>query len=210
MKWIKTFISHKESIKIVDVSNLSDLMESLNIWQDVLLSSVSAEKVDIFQELKLPVDDFKSILDIKILSDNVSFINSLSSLGLKKSQIQDSEDFESFINKPCKFMLIYDSNSNELENPEYILFQTWNSAMKKWDDCNLFKINDKIEKFYNKLSSKTIEIVDGDQKYIYSTSNGNDWELQNLNLQNDIYTRFFTKEDLQNLIEDRKLSINII
>lgn len=210
MKWIKRYLSYKESLKMVDVSNLSDLMESLSIWEDVLLSSVSAEKVDIYQTLKLPIDEFKSSLDMKSLSDNVSFINSLSSLNLKKSQIQNSDDFESFINKPCKFMLIYDSNSNELENPEYILFQTWNDTLKKWSDCDLFKINDKIEKFYNKLSSKTIEIVDGDQKYIYSTSNGNDWELQNLQAQNDIYTRFFTKKDLQDLIEERKLSINII
>ena len=69
-----------------------------------------------------PFDEFKSSLDMKSLSNNVSFINSLSSLSLKKSQIQNSDDFESFINKPCKFMFIYDSNSNELENPEYILF----------------------------------------------------------------------------------------
>ena len=55
MKWIKRYLSYKESQKMVDVSNLSDLMESLSIWEDVLLSSVSAEKVDIYQTLKLPI-----------------------------------------------------------------------------------------------------------------------------------------------------------
>ena len=55
MKWIKRYLSYKESLKMVDVSNLSDLMESLSIWEDVLLSSVSAEKVDIYQTLKLPI-----------------------------------------------------------------------------------------------------------------------------------------------------------
>jgi hypothetical protein len=59
-------------------------------------------------------------------------------------------------------MLIYDINSNELENPEFILFQVYNSTLQKWEETKLFKIKDDIKKFFDKLTSRTIEVVDGD------------------------------------------------
>jgi hypothetical protein len=209
MKWIKAFKKYQESLHIDLTFDQIDLMESLNIWHDVLLTSISAEKVDLLNTIKLP-EEFKDKLDIDTLSDNIEFINSLSSIGLKKSPIQNTDDFETFVNKPCKFMFLYDFNSNELENPEYILFQTWNETLKKWDETKLFKVKDDVKKFYDKLTSRTIEIVDGEDNYIYSTSNGNDWNLQNVDKQNDIYKKFFRKEELQKLLDDKKVTLNII
>jgi len=209
MKWIKAFKKYQESLHIDLTFDQIDLMESLNIWHDVLLTSISAEKVDLLGTIKLP-EEFKDKLDIDKLSDNIEFINSLSSIGLKKSPIQNTDDFETFVNKPCKFMFLYDFNSNELENPEYILFQTWNETLKKWDETKLFKVKDDVKKFYDKLTSRTIEIVDGEENYIYSTSNGNDWNLQNVDKQNDTYQRSFRKEDLQKLLDDKKVTLNII
>ena len=149
-------------------------------------------------------------MDIDLLSDNTEFINSLSSIGLKKSPVQNTDDFQTFVNKPCKFMLIYDFNSSELENPEYIIFQTWNETLKKWEDAKLYEVNDDIKKFYDKLTSKTIEIIDGTENYIYTTSNGNDWVLQNSQSQNDKYLKSFRKEDLQKLLDENQVKINII
>jgi len=209
MKWIKAFKKYQESLHIDLTFDQIDLMESLNIWHDVLLTSISAEKVDFLGTIKLP-EEFKDKLDIDTLSDNIEFINSLSSIGLKKSPIQNTDDFETFVNKPCKFMFLYDFNSNELENPEYILFQTWNETLKKWDETKLFKVKDDVKKFYDKLTSRTIEIVDGEENYIYSTSNGNDWNLQNVDKQNDTYQKSFRKEDLQKLLDDKKVTLNII
>jgi len=209
MKWIKKFKKYQESLHIDLTFDQIDLMESLNIWHDVLLTSISAEKVDFLGTIKLP-EEFKDKLDIDTLSDNIEFINSLSSIGLKKSPIQNTDDFETFVNKPCKFMFLYDFNSNELENPEYILFQTWNETLKKWDEAKLFKVKDDVKKFYDKLTSRTIEIVDGEENYIYSTSNGNDWNLQNVDKQNDTYQKSFRKEDLQKLLDDKKVTLNII
>ena len=209
MKWIKGFKKYKESLHIDLTFDQIDLMESLNIWHDVLLTSISAEKVDLLSTIKLP-DEFKDKLDLDTLSENNEFINSLSSIGLKKSPIQNSDDFQTFVNKPCRFMFLYDFNSNELENPEYILFQTWNETLKKWDETKLFKVKDDIKKFYDKLTSRTIEIVDGDENYIYSTSNGNDWELQNSDKSNDIYKKTFRKEELQKILDDNKVTLNII
>jgi|GEM_PF-2820265 len=209
MRWIKGFKKYKESLHIDLTYNQIDLMESLNIWHDVLMTSISAERVDLITTIKLS-DDFKNKLDLDILSDNTEFINSLSSIGLKKSTIQNSDDFQTFVNKPCKFMFLYDFNSSELENPEYILFQTWNETLKKWDETKLFKVKDDIKKFYDKLTSRTIEIVDGDQNYIYSTSNGNDWELQNSDKSNDVYKKTFRKEELQEILDNNKVTLNII
>ena len=209
MKWIKGFKKYKESLHIDLTFDQIDLMESLNIWHDVLLTSISAEKVDLLSTIKLP-DEFKDKLDLDTLSENNEFINSLSSIGLKKSPIQNSDDFQTFVNKPCRFMFLYDFNSNELENPEYILFQTWNETLKKWDETKLFKVKDDIKKFYDKLTSRTIEIVDGEENYIYSTSNGNDWELQNSDKSNDVYKKTFRKEELQKILDDNKVTLNII
>ena len=159
MKWINSFEKFKESLQIDLFYNQIDLMESLSIWHDVLLKSVSADEVDLQRTLNLSVD-FENISDINYLSDNVEFINSLTSIGLKKSAIQNTEDFQTFINKPCKFIFLYDFNTtSELEKPEYIIFQYWNETIKEWTPLKLYKVNDDIKKFYDKLTSKTIEIV---------------------------------------------------
>jgi hypothetical protein len=187
-----------------------DILESMNIWHDVLLSAISAEEKDIFDTLKLPKDFYNGRLTLDFLSNNIEFINSLSSLALKKSPVQNTEEYQTFVNKPCKWMFIYDISSNELENPLYIAFQVWNETIKEWEDVKLFKINGDVKKFYDKLSSKTIEVTDGDENYIYITSDGNTWELQNLDKENDVYKRFFRKDELQSLLNDRKVTVSII
>jgi hypothetical protein len=210
MKWLKTYKQHNESI-VIDLQYQSiDLMESLNIWHDVLLNAISAEELDIFDKFSLPKDMYSGKLDLDYLVDNIEFINSLSSIGLKKSAIQNTDDHQTFLNKPCKFMFVYNAESNELENPVYIIFQVWNETLNKWEDVKLYKVNDDVKKFYDKLSSKTIEIIDGDENYIYQTSNGSDWELQNLKKENDIYQRYFRKEQLQQLLSDRNIKLTII
>ena len=205
---IKNFREFKESL--IFNSNNSDLLESLKVWHDLILSSIGANLVDIFSELNLPKEEFQKILDVDVLSKNVDFFNSLNSLGLKFSPIQRSDDFQTFVNKPCKFMMIYDFRANELENPNYILFQTYNDSLKKWDDAKLYSIEEDIKKFYDKLTSKTIEISDGGENYIYITSNGNDWELQNSDKENDVFKRFLRKEELEEVINSENPTINII
>lgn len=204
MKYIRSFNVYKESIHI---DKYQDILESLNIWHDILLSSINAELVDIHDVLKLPKD---SNLNIDFLSNSIEFLNSLSSIGLKKSQITNTDDLQTFLNKPCKFILIYDLSSNELENPEFILFQSYNETLKIWEESKLYKIKDDIKKFFDKLTSKTIEIIDNDIKYIYTTSNGNEWLLQNLDVKNDIYLKYFRKDDLQKVINKRNPTFNII
>jgi hypothetical protein len=142
MRVIKSYNKFKESLVIDLMMSSVDILESMNIWHDVLLSAISAEEKDIFDTLKLSKDFYNDRLSLDFLSSNIEFINSLSSIALKKSQIQSTDDFQTFVNKPCKFMFIYGIESNELENPIYIAFQTWNETLKERDDVKLFKIKD--------------------------------------------------------------------
>lgn len=107
-------------------------------------------------------------------------------------------------------MFLYDINSNELENPVYIMMQVYNDTLSSWDTLKIYKIQDDVKKFYDKLTSRTIEIVDGDQNFIYTTSNGNEWVLQNKDVENDVYKQTFRKEELEDLVKDRKIKINVI
>jgi len=208
MKWIKSYNSYKESIKIdLEYSNIK---ESLNVWYSSLLSAIDAEEQDIYSTLHLPIDDFKDNLDIDFLSENIEFINSLTSIGLKKSSVENTETYETFLNKPCKFMLLFNFDSNELENPEYILFQNWNETTESWSETRLYKVNEDIKRFYDKLTSKTVEIVDGDNSYIYSSDNaGNEWVLQNIDKQNDTYKKVFRDKDFDDFLTKSKSKIII-
>ena len=210
MRYIKTYKKFQESI-VIDLSlgNVSDVLESLTIWHDALLNSVRAEEKDIFSTLKLSTD-FRDRLNFDDLHDSVEFINSLSSIALKKSAVENSEDYQTFLNKPCKFMFLYNIDSNELENPQYLLFQTWNELNSNWEGLKLYKINDDVKKFYDKLTSRTIEITDGDQNFIYQTSNGNEWVLQNVDKENDTYKKTFRREELQELLKEKNVTVNIL
>ena len=208
MKWIKYFKNYKESLLInIEISG-SDVMESLNMLEDVLLNSIDAKEVDLFDTLKVDKNLLDNKLNLDDLFNNVDFINSLTSLSLKKSNLEDTNSYQTFLTRPSKFMFIYGNNQNELENPIYILFQIKDGD--QWQQTKLYKIGNDIKRFYDKLSSRTIEIVDGDENYIYTTSNGNDWELQNSNKANDIYKNNFRKEEIMKLIDDRNLKLNFI
>jgi len=211
MKTIKTYKQFKESI-LVDLAyqDVIELVESLTIWHDALLSSISAEEVDMFDTFNLPVDDFKDKLDLDALKNNVEFINSLSSIALKKSALQHSDDYSTFLNKPCKFMFIYGINRNELENPDYLLFQSWNETLDKWEEVKCYRVLGDIKRFYDKISSKTIEIFDGSENYIYQTSNGNEWVLQNAEKENDTFRKVFRREEFDDFLFNSKYKINVL
>jgi hypothetical protein len=213
MKYLKKYTTYKESI-MVDLmfQNMVELLESLTIWHDALLSSIAAEEVDIYETFNLPVEEYKDKLDLDFLEDHVEFINSLSSIALKKSVLQHSDDYSTFINKPCKFMFIYGINRNELENPEYLLFQSWQETLEKWDDVKCYKVNENIQRFYDKLSSRTIELIDtvSGENYIYNISNANEWVLQNSEKENDTYKKVFRKEELEDFLKNNKIKVEVL
>ena len=215
MRWLKDFRKYQESIvRDMGVARVGDLLESLSVWHDTLLTAINAEEVeDVINFLELPKG---TKMDLDFLcgggdrNPDEEFVKSLTSKKMKKSEVQNTEDYETFLNKPCKFMFIYNEESNELENPLYLMLQTWNESLDEWSDAKLYKVKGDAKKFYDKLSSKTIEVIDGDENYIYTTSNGNEWTLKNSEKENDVWKKVFRKEDLQKLVDDRKVSITII
>lgn len=210
MKYLKSYNTYQESLKL-DVSIINvDINESLGVYYENILKSIGAEEVNIFDVFSLPKDQFVDKLNLDVLTANPEFIHSLSSIGLKKSGLQNTDELETFASKPCRFMLIYRVEANELENPDYIIFQSWNETIDKWDDTKLYKMVGKnIQKFYDKLSSRIIEIDYNGEKYLYQSDNKNEWILQN-NKESDKFRKYFRKEEFEKFINDNKFKINII
>jgi len=208
MKFIKKYKHFNESI-LMDMSkqNLSDLLESLSIWQDNLLDSVKAIEININDVLK----DIKITDDLEILSSDPNFIEKLSFVGLKKSELQNTNDYDTFIKKKIYFVPIFDIDANELMNPKFLLIQTFNETLNKLNPIKLFSINDDIKKFYDKLTSRVIEIFYDEKNYIYKTGNsGNNWELQNIKEENDMFKKFINSEDLEKISKMKNIKIHII
>lgn len=202
MKYLKNYKSYLESNQFG-----IDINESLGMFYDNILKSVGSEEVNMYDTFKIDEERF-SDMDLSELSDNVDFINSLTKINLKKSNLENTEDFETFINKPCRFMMIYDIEANELENPQYLLIESWNDAIKKWQEPKLYKINGDIKLFYDKISSKVIEIEHNGNNYIYQSSNKNEWILQNKS-EDDMFKSYFRKDELEEFIKSNNLSINV-
>jgi len=207
MKYLKSFKKYTESLEFtIDILNL-DLNESLNLFYENILKSVGSEEVDFYDTLKLQKDDKMSRPDLDMINKSPEFVYSLSSIGLKNSALQSTDDYETFVTTPCRFVMIFRIEASDIENPEYILFQTWNGD--KWDNLKLYKINGDIKNFYDKLSSKVIEIIDGENNYIYQSANRNEWVLQNLEAMNDKFKKYFRKDEFQKFINDNKFKIDI-
>ena len=211
MNFIKNYKSFLESI-VIDISVIQlDINESLGMVYDSIFKSIGAEEVeDVYSVLNLPKEDWSS-LDLDFLNEHPEFIHSLSSLGLKKSKLTNTDEFETFLNKPCRFFLIHKIEANEdLENPDFILIQSLNEPINKWETTKMYKLNGDIKNFYDKLSSKKIVVDDDGKEYIYSTSNGNEWNLENQDLSDDIYKNYFRKDEFEKLINGRNVTIRII
>jgi len=215
MKRIKSYNKFKESLVIdLSIQNVEDLLESLTIFQDALLAAIGAEEVDIYDKLKLPKVDFSDKMDLDILADNVEFINSLSSIRLKKSPIQYSKDFQTFLNRQCKFMFIYDvTNTHELQDPIYLMIQDWedeqDGGIGRWNPVKIYKVK-YGGKFYDALTFRVIVINDGGEEYTYETSNGNEWVSLYKDKVNDIYKDVMRKEELQQLLKTRNATVSIL
>ncbi len=180
------------------------IKESLNIWYDSLLNSINAEEVDI-NTLNLG----KINTDLHILNNDKKFIDLLSKSGLKKSDMEDSTNYETFLSTPCRFMFISDIKASELQTPYYLLMQIYNQSLGQYETTKCYKINADIKNFYDQLSTKTISVEDNGSHYIYDTSNSNEWTLTSNN-SNDTYKNIFRKEDLENIIKTRNAKIKTV
>lgn len=208
-KKLKSYKQFFDSLQIDLSVELIDINESLGLMYDNILKSIGAEEMSVIQTFKLP-ENYEEKLDLDYLHDDIVFINSLASIGLKKSQLQNSEDYETYLSRPCRFMMIYNVESNELENPVFILIQSWSDSLKRWEGLKLYKFNGDVKKFYDKLSSKIIEIELGEDKFIYNSTNKNEWILQNSDKENKKFKKYLRREELEDLLKDKRIKLRIV
>lgn len=191
MRYIKTL----ESFKIEEPKTMSELLEKLSVVEQNILDSIKAEPVNIesFFNGELPTNDLESLIN------NTEFNELLKVKGLTRGNIELTDDYETFLLSPFKYLLIKDKAKSELHNPDYIVLQTFNSTQQKWNNIKLYQINGDFKNFYDKLTNRTIEIKHDGKTYLYQTSNKNEWELTNQK-GDDNFPRFLRKEQLLKII----------
>lgn len=191
MRFIKTY----ESFKVEEPKTMSELLEKLSVVEKNIMDSIEADPIDnkIFFNTDLDISDIDS------LSNNSEFSKLLKIKGLSKSNVEHTDDYETFLLSPFKYILLRDVDKNNLQDPDFIILQTFNSTEQDWNEIRVYKVNGNFRNFYDKLSNRTIELTDGKDNYIYSTSNKNEWELVNHN-GNETFPKYIRKEDLLNLI----------
>jgi glutamate synthase domain-containing protein 1 len=198
-----------ESISFINI----EILESLVTSTDKLLKLIDAKEVNLFDTFKLNRDNFDADFDINFLYENKDFEKYLSKNELKKTELDSTEDFETFLEKTydVRFFNIHGLEQSELEKPQYIILQSKPKEEKKWNPVRCYTVNNEMRKFYDEMTSKTIELVNGDVKFIYVTSNsGNDWALQNLEDKTNIYKDILTAEEIKRILLDAAVKMTVI
>lgn len=214
MKRIKnynTFIFESAS-EMVEIFNDTDILESIVTDSDALLNSIKAKEVDLFQAFEFSPDDIESNFSIEELYDNKPFNDSINNKEYKKIELESTEETETFIEDTIvvKFFSVYEKNASELEQPEYIIYQSKKKSDSEWEPVKCYKVNDDMKHFYDKLTNKSVEIKKGDKTYLYSTSNsGNDWQLQAQEEEGN-FKEFMSNDDIKAILLDDDVSITIL
>ena len=208
------FESILENIPMVsDIAIELDILESIVTDSEALLKSIEAVEVDLYTTFHLDPDLMKNDYNIQELYDNENFNKGLEKHGYKKNELESTEESDTFIEETIhiKFFSIYKKKQSELEQPKYIIYQS-NSGSKN-DTVKAYKVNGDMNRFYTKLTNKSIEIEKGDKTYIYNTSNsGNNWLLQKHqdNQDTKIFKDDMSNDDIKGILIDDDVSITII
>jgi len=197
---------------MVEIFNDADILESIVTDSDALLNSIKAKEVDLFQAFEFSPDDIESNFSIEELYDNKPFNDSINNKEYKKIELESTEETETFIEDTIvvKFFSVYEKNASELEQPEYIIYQSKKKSDSEWEPVKCYKVNDDMKHFYDKLTNKSVEIKKGDKTYLYSTSNsGNDWQLQAQEEEGN-FKEFMSNDDIKAILLDDDVSITIL
>lgn len=191
MKFIKTL----ESFKLEEPKTMSELLEKLSVVEQNILDSIKAEQINIegFFNKKLPTNNLENLIN------NTEFNGLLRVKGLTRGNVEQTDDYETFLLTPFKYLLIKAKEKSELHNPDFIVLQTFNPTEQNWNKLKMYKINGDFKNFYDKLTNRTIEIEHGGKNYLYQTSNKNQWELTNQE-ETDQFPKYLRKEQLLKII----------
>lgn len=180
---------------------LEYIKEAITTDVDELLNSINDEKTDFFT-LKLSNDDYINET-IDELYDDPNFNKQLFKNNLKKGNIESTMDFESFLKKniDMKFFFLYSRNETVLDNPNLLILQYYKND--KWYPIEIYKIKDKVDDFYDKLTAKTIKLIYDNVTYIYQTSNsGNNWLLKDKDKKSEKFKDNLETEEIKILIKN--------
>lgn len=181
---------------------------SFNVDIESLLS-ILGEKIDLFKTFKIDKDQIAENDDINKIYNNNDFNNRLKKNELKKGKLEDTSYDETLLDKNTilKFFFLYNKESIELEEPEFIILQYIKNGVR--GDVIAYTNKDNINDFYEKLTDASIELTNGKDTYLYKTTNGgNNWEMKNVQMEDDEMKGDLDKEELKNLI--KKLNLKIV
>lgn len=180
---------------------LQYIKESITTDIDDLLNSIKEKKVD-FYSIGLSNDNYIN-KSIDFIYDEADFNKKLFEKELKKGEIESTIDIENFLRKDIdiKFFFLYDRDNSILDDPEYLILQYYKND--KWNPIEIYLIKGDVDKFYEKLTAKTIKLTKDEVTYIYYTSNsGNNWILKNKEKKNTTFKENLETDDIKNLIRN--------
>lgn len=188
MKYISTFDEFDEN-----KHEFTNIKTNIND----IISKSDLEYVDITKLFKLDKNYVNNTLSF--ISKDSTFINTLSSLGLKKSNIEHSIYYQTFLDDNISWLFIYNINDNNLTEPRYIIIESDNK-IKMYKNTN-------IKKFFDNISTKTITVNYNNKDYIYTTYDANTWELENRK-ENKVCKKELNNDELYELLNNKDITIN--
>lgn len=216
MRHLLNFATFNESVnqeEMLTAFRDADILESIVTDTNELLTSIKAEEVDMFTDIGLPADTLPAGSSIEDLFDNAEFNKRLSMKKLWKNFVEYSNESETFLDETIhvKFFTVHEAGKSQLERPVYIVYQSRKDD-SGWEDIKCYRVNDDMRKFYDKLSSKTIELKANGKSYVYTTSNCADWTL--MKNDDDQDTRKFkdnlSNTDIKAMLRDKNVTITIL
>lgn len=198
-----------ESITFTNI----EILESLVTSTDKLLKLIDAKEVNLFDTFNLDRDNFDADFDIYYLYENKEFNDFLTDNELKKDEIESTENYETFLDNvyDVRFFTLHKIEQSELEKPQFIILQSKAKEEKEWNPVRCYTVNNDMRNFYDEMTSKTIELIDNDNRFIYKTSNsGNDWVLQNIEDENDKFKEYLSNEEIKRILIDSSIKMTII
>jgi len=176
-----------------------------------LISTLDNSKTDIFRTFKINKDEVGVRGDIDKLYSNNGFNNNIKKNDLKNGKLQNTQYSETLLDDKyvLKFFFTYDKTSMVLEEPKFIILQYYNTETDERSDILGFTNTDNINSFYEKLTDSTIELSKGKDTYVYQTSNGgNNWEMKNVQMEDEEMKGTLDKKELQELIDKKKFNVS--
>ena len=175
---------------------------SLSISIETLLSMFN-DKVDIFKIFSINKEQVNINSDIQSLFNNNGFNKTINEKGYKKGKLEDTTYDQTLLDDTTilKFFFLYKKSAVEIEEPECIILQ----YTKNGKNSDILSYDNKI---YEKLTDSTIELKKGDNTYLYKTTNGgNNWEMKNVQMEDNIMKSELDKDKLLSLIKKYNITL---